>query len=88
MNSGKIFFQELFEEGPIFNIIPQRSRLGTRTIMKPKGKALVEEQVEKLVKNKPMSKVKESYKTLQWMKMDSNKLKWVRRACLESMFNL
>ncbi len=25
---------------------------------------------------------------LQWMKMDSNELKWVRRASLESLFNL
>jgi hypothetical protein len=58
MNSGKVFIQELFEEGPISNIIPQRSRLETRTIMKQKGKAPVKEQVEKLVKNKPMSQGK------------------------------
>jgi hypothetical protein len=25
---------------------------------------------------------------LQWMKMDSNELKWARRTSLESMFNL
>jgi hypothetical protein len=32
--------------------------------------------------------VKDNHKTLQWMKMDSNKLKWVRWADLESLFNL
>jgi hypothetical protein len=35
-----------------------------------------------------MSKVKESHKMLQWMKMDSNELKWVRQAGLENLFNL
>ncbi len=34
MNSGKVFLQELFEEGPISNIIPRRTRLETRTMMK------------------------------------------------------
>jgi hypothetical protein len=29
--------------------------------------------------------MKESQKMLQWMKMDTNKLKWARRACLESI---
>jgi len=44
--------------------------------MKRKDKAFVKEHVEKLVKKKTMSKVKESQKMLQWMKMDSNELKW------------
>jgi hypothetical protein len=78
MNSGKVFFQEFFEKGPISSIIPQRPRLGTRTMMKQKSKALIEEHVEKLVKKKPMSKAKENQKMLQWMKMDSNELKWAR----------
>jgi hypothetical protein len=56
--------------------------------MKRKGKAPIKEPVEKLVKKKPMSKVKESQKMLQWMKMDSNKLKWARQVVLESLFNL
>ncbi len=57
-------------------------------MMKRKGKAPVEKQVKKLVKKKPMSKVKKSQKILQWMKMDSNKLKWVKRTNLENFFNL
>ncbi len=56
--------------------------------MKQKDKALAKEQVEKLVKKKTMSKVKESQKMLQWMKMDSNELKWARRVGLEGLFNL
>jgi hypothetical protein len=47
-------------------------------MMKRKGKTPIEEHVEKLVKKKLVSKVKESQKLLQWMKMDSNKLKWAR----------
>jgi hypothetical protein len=47
-------------------------------MMKQKGKMLVEEHVEKHVKKKPMSKVKESQKMLKWMKMDYNELKWVK----------
>ncbi len=53
-----------------------------------KSKAHVEEQVEKLVKKKLVSKVKESQKMLQWMEMDSNELKWARQVVLESLFNL
>jgi len=34
MSSGELFFQKLFEEGPISNIILQCPRLGTRTMMK------------------------------------------------------
>ncbi len=49
---------------------------------------LVEKHVEKLVKKKLMSKAKESQKMLQWMKMESNELKWARLVGLESMFNL
>jgi hypothetical protein len=56
-------------------------------MMKRKNKALVEKHVEKIVKKKPMSKV-ENQKMLQWTKMDSNELKWARRANLESLFNL
>jgi hypothetical protein len=56
--------------------------------MKQKGKAFIEKHVEKLVKKNSMSKVKESEKMLQWMKMDSNELKWARQAHLESLFNL
>ncbi len=56
--------------------------------MKWKGKALVEEHVEKLVKKKTMSKAKKSQKMLQWMKMDSNELKWARWAGLEGLFKL
>jgi hypothetical protein len=59
-----------------------------RIMMKQKNKTRVEEQVEKLVKKKPMSKAKESHKMLQWMKMDSYKFKWARRTNLESLFNL
>ncbi len=42
VNSGEVFLQELLEEGPISNIIPQRPRSGTRTMMKRKGKTIVE----------------------------------------------
>jgi hypothetical protein len=35
-----------------------------------------------------MFKAKESQKMLQWMKMDSNELKWVKWDDLESLFNL
>ncbi len=88
MSSGKEFFQELFEKRPISSIIPQRPRLETIIMMKRKGKTLVQEKVEKPIKNKPMSKVKESQKMLLWMKMDSSKLKGVKWAGLESLFNL
>jgi hypothetical protein len=37
MNSGEAFLQELFEEGPISNIIPQCPRSRTKTMMKQKG---------------------------------------------------
>jgi hypothetical protein len=47
-------------------------------MMKKKGKTLVEKQVEKHFKKKTTSKVKETQKMLQWMKMDSNELKWVK----------
>lgn len=50
--------------------------------MKQKCKVLVEEQVDKLIKKKITSKVKESQKMLQWIKMDSNKLKWARQATI------
>ncbi len=56
--------------------------------MKRKGKAHVKELVEKPIKKKPMSKGIESQKTLEWMKVDSNKLKWARQADLEGLFNL
>jgi hypothetical protein len=76
MNNGKVFLQELFEEGPISNIIPQHPRSGIRTMMKQKGKAFVEEQV--FVKRKLMSKGKESQKMFQWMRIGSNELKWAK----------
>ncbi len=57
-------------------------------MVKQKGKAHVKEQVEKLVKRKPMSKVKNSQKMLQWMKMDSNEFKWARQVDSDSLFNL
>ncbi len=55
--------------------------------MKQKGKMLAKEQVEKHVKKKLVSKGKERQKMLQWMKMDSIKLKWAKQAGLESLFN-
>ncbi len=87
-DSGEEFFQELFEEEPICSIILQRPRSKTRTMMKQKGKAPTKEEVEKPIKDKTMSKVKESQKMLQWMKMDSIEFKWARRANLEGLFNL
>jgi hypothetical protein len=47
-------------------------------MMKRKGKTHVEKQVEKHVKKKTTSKVKETQKMLQWVKMDSNEFKWVK----------
>jgi hypothetical protein len=52
--------------------------------MKWKGKAIVEKHVKKIL----MSKVKESHKMLQWMKMDSNELKWAKQVSLENLFNM
>jgi hypothetical protein len=78
MNNGEVILQEFFEEGPSSNIIPQCPRLGTRTMMKRKGKVPIEKHVEKHVKKKLVSKAKENQKMLQWMKMDSNELKWAR----------
>ncbi len=40
-----------------------------------KGKAFVEEQVEKLIKKKTMSKAKEIQKMLEWIKMNTNEFK-------------
>jgi hypothetical protein len=78
VSSGEEFLQELFEEGPVSNIILQHPRSRTRTMMKQKGKAHVKKHVEKSIKKKQVSKAKESQKMLYWMKMDSNKLKWAR----------
>jgi hypothetical protein len=78
MSSGEAFLQELFEDDTISNIIPQRPRSGTRTMMKQRGKTHLQEHVEKPIKKKPMSKAKESQKMLQWMKMDSNEFKWAQ----------
>jgi hypothetical protein len=64
VNNGEAFLQELFEKGPNSNIIPKRPKLGTRTMMKQKGKVHVEEQVNKPIKKKLMSKAKESQKLL------------------------
>ncbi len=88
MSSGEEFLQELFEERPVSNIILQCPKSETKTMMKRKGKAPIEEQVEKLVKKKLVSEAKESQKMLQWMKMDSNEPKWARRVGLENMFNM
>ncbi len=60
MSNGEKILQEFFEERHVANIIPQHPRLGTRTMMKREGKVFVEDNVEKLVKKKPMSKVKEN----------------------------
>ncbi len=60
MKCGEASLQELFQKGPISNIIPQCPRSRTRTMMKQKGKVHVEEQVLKLVKKKLMPKAIES----------------------------
>ncbi len=60
MNSGEKFLQIFFKEGPICNIILQHPRLKTKTVMKRKGKAPIEEQAKKSIKKKTMSKAKES----------------------------
>ncbi len=60
VKSGEVFFQDLFEKGPSSNIILQCPRSRTRIMMKQKGKVPVEEQVEKHVKKKLVSKAKES----------------------------
>jgi hypothetical protein len=73
-----VWLTKLFEKRLVSSIIPQCPRSETRTMMKHKGKVLVKEHVEKLIKKKPMFKAKGSQKMLEWMKMDSNKLKWVR----------
>ncbi len=56
--------------------------------MKRKGKALVKEDVEKHVKKKTTFKAKETQKMLQWIKMDTNELKWARQISLENLFTL
>jgi hypothetical protein len=43
MSNGEEFFQKLFEKRPISDITLQCPRLETRTVMKRKGKAHVEE---------------------------------------------
>jgi hypothetical protein len=35
-----------------------------------------------------MFKAKETYKMLQWIKMNVNELKWAKQVSLESMFTL
>ncbi len=57
-------------------------------MMKRKGKVLVEEHVEKLVKKKTMFKAKETQKMLQWIKMNTNELKLAKQANLENLFTL
>ncbi len=56
--------------------------------MKRKGKLLTKEHVDKHVKKKTMSKVKETQKMPQWIKMNTNKFKWVRWVNLEDLFTL
>jgi hypothetical protein len=87
-DNEKEFLQKLFEEEPICSVILQCPRSKTKAMIKQKNKAHVEKQVEKHVKKKATSKVKENQKMLQWMKMDSNELKWVKQVGLESWFNL
>jgi hypothetical protein len=77
-DNGEEFLQELFEEELVCSNILQHPRSRRKTMMKRKGKAHVEKHVEKHVKKKTTSKVKETQKMLQWMKMDSNELKWVK----------
>jgi hypothetical protein len=43
VSSGEEFLQEFFEKKLVSNIIPQNPKLGTKNIMKRKGKALGEE---------------------------------------------
>jgi hypothetical protein len=43
VSSGEEFLQELFEERLVSSIIFQHPRSGTRTMMKQKSKALIEE---------------------------------------------
>jgi hypothetical protein len=62
-DSGEEFLQQLFEEH-VYIVVPRRPRSRTKAMMKQKGKAPTEEQVEKLVKKKIVSKVKESQKML------------------------
>ncbi len=64
VSNGDVFIQEIFEEGPISSIVFQHPRSWTRTMMKQKNKAFVEEHVEKFVKKKPVSKAKESQKII------------------------
>jgi hypothetical protein len=56
--------------------------------MKRKSKVPIKQQVDTHVKKKPMSKVKETQKMLQWMKMDSSEFKWAKRKSLENLFTL
>jgi hypothetical protein len=53
-----------------------------------KNKAFAEEWVEKPIKKKTMFKAKETQKMLQWMKMDSNKLKRAKQIGLEGIFKV
>ncbi len=59
-HNGEEFFQELFEEEFAYSVILQGPRSKTKAMMKWKGKVLVEEQVEKLVKKKTMFNRNES----------------------------
>jgi hypothetical protein len=63
-DSGKEFLQELFEKKHVCNIIPQCPRSRTKAMMKRKGKAPIEKQVEKFIKKKTMSKMNETWKML------------------------
>jgi hypothetical protein len=62
MSNGEEFLQELFKEGFVCRIIPQHLKSRTKTMMECKGKTPIKEHVEKPIKNKIMSKVKESHK--------------------------
>ncbi len=46
--------------------------------MKKKGKAPIQEHVERPIKKKATFKAKETQNMLQWIKMSANKLKWAK----------
>jgi hypothetical protein len=60
MSNGEEFIQQLFEKKIVSSIIIWHPGSKTKTMMKRKGKARVKGHVEKPIKKKPKSKVKES----------------------------
>jgi uncharacterized protein YdaL len=57
-------------------------------MMKRKGQVPIVEHVEKPIKKKTTSKVKETQKMLQWIKMNANEFKWAKRVGLENLITL